>query len=264
MRAIVAGLAVALLGAVALTACGGDGGGDQDAGAGPAGGDLTGVVWLLDTGALDIEGAEEVAAELQFTDEGRVSGSNGCNRLSGAYEADGEALRFGPLATTEIACIGAANTVASAVDFALGKVRAYGIAGDVLTLRDAAGSALLTYREGEQGVAGDWDVVSVLYDDAIRSVTTGTELTASFGGGGEVSGETGCNRFTGPFGEDGEELRVGPLSTTRRACTDEDAAKQERGYLEALASVVRSERVGDRLTLFDAQGRMAVTLTAAR
>jgi len=35
---------------------------------------------------------------------GRVSGSAGCNRFSGTYELSGNSLRFGPLATTRMAC----------------------------------------------------------------------------------------------------------------------------------------------------------------
>jgi len=38
------------------------------------------------------------------------------------------------------------------------------------------------------------------------------------------------------------------------------AQAQERGYLAALESVVRFEQTGDGMTLFNAEGQMAVTL----
>ena len=113
-------------------------------------------------------------------------------------------------------------------------------------------------------MAGAWDVTSVLYDDGIRSVIAGTTLTATFGPDGRVTGSSGCNTFRGPYEEQGEELSVGPLASTRKACKSPDGAQaQERGYLAALESAVRSEQTGSRLTLFNAKGQMAVTLQRA-
>lgn len=41
---------------------------------------------------------------LAFADEAAVAGTGGCNRFRGTYEQDGEALAFGPLAMTQMAC----------------------------------------------------------------------------------------------------------------------------------------------------------------
>jgi heat shock protein HslJ len=38
------------------------------------------------------------------TETGALSGSGGCNRLIGGFEADGAGLRLGPVATTLRAC----------------------------------------------------------------------------------------------------------------------------------------------------------------
>ncbi|WP_291195870.1 META domain-containing protein [Hyphomonas sp.] len=43
---------------------------------------------------------------LMFGEDGRVSGSTNCNRLSGLYAADGGTITFTPLATTRRACLG--------------------------------------------------------------------------------------------------------------------------------------------------------------
>ena len=43
--------------------------------------------------------------ELEFAGE-RVSGNTGCNRISGSFSLDGEAFRFGNLATTKMGCPG--------------------------------------------------------------------------------------------------------------------------------------------------------------
>ena len=43
-------------------------------------------------------------AQLQF-DGLRVSGSGGCNRVSGPYQRTGHSLKIGPLSATRMACI---------------------------------------------------------------------------------------------------------------------------------------------------------------
>ncbi|MEZ5708615.1 MAG: META domain-containing protein [Blastomonas sp.] len=49
--------------------------------------------------------ASERAAELHFS-QGRISGSAGCNRMSGSYQVEENRLKTGPLAMTRMACIG--------------------------------------------------------------------------------------------------------------------------------------------------------------
>lgn len=48
----------------------------------------------------------DVEADLNFAD-GRISGSAGCNRLSGPYTQTRERLSFGAIAATRMACMGA-------------------------------------------------------------------------------------------------------------------------------------------------------------
>lgn len=72
-------------------------GGDASVGA------LTGTKWRLEdlagVGVLD-----RVQATLEFTEEGKVSGSGSCNRLHGAVTVSGGVITFGPLATTRKMC----------------------------------------------------------------------------------------------------------------------------------------------------------------
>lgn len=39
-----------------------------------------------------------------FSDQKQAQGFGGCNRMMGSYEQDGDALKFGPLAGTKMAC----------------------------------------------------------------------------------------------------------------------------------------------------------------
>lgn len=70
--------------------------------------------------------------------------------------------------------------------------------------------------------------------------------------GGRVSGETGCNRYSGDLSVDGAALTFGPLATTRLAC-EPALLEQERAVLEALAGVTG--------WTVDADGRLHLTGT---
>jgi len=258
LGAVCAALALAAL----TSACGGSA--KDSSGSAAAGAPIAGRPWVLDTAALGIGGAASVSSSIRFETGDKVTGNDGCNQFAGTYSRDGSKLTFGPLAGTQMGCPGAAGAVAQQVTTALGRVQRYAVSGTTLALQDAGGATLLSYREGRAGVAGAWEVTSVLYDDGIRSVVGGTTLTARFGADGALSGSSGCNTFHGTYEEQGTTLRIGPLASTRKACTTPEGAQaQERGYLAALESVVRFEQAGERLTLLNAKGQMAVTLDRA-
>lgn len=77
------------------------------------------------------------AAYLQFAAEGnRVTGSTGCNRLAGSYEKNGSSLKFHPIATTMMACVGQGMERESKFNDALSKTTRYRIKGSTLVLLD--------------------------------------------------------------------------------------------------------------------------------
>jgi len=79
---------------------------------------------------------------IQFGSEGRVSGSTGCNRFSGTYNQDGDALTIGTLATTRKACRPEAMKREQQFLALLGKVR-HGEGTHIkLTLKGSDGNVL--------------------------------------------------------------------------------------------------------------------------
>lgn len=74
----------------------------------------------------------------------RVSGSDGCNRLTGGFERRGEALTFAQVAGTRMACSDTAE-VERAFNDALARASRFAIVGDRLTLFDAAGVPLAVF-----------------------------------------------------------------------------------------------------------------------
>lgn len=75
------------------------------------------------------------------SNERRVAGSGGCNRLVGSYELDGEKLSFGRIGATRTAC---ADGMAQEATFleSLSRVATHRIRGSHLELLDAAGAVL--------------------------------------------------------------------------------------------------------------------------
>jgi heat shock protein HslJ len=71
----------------------------------------------------------------------RVSGSGGCNRLSGGYELKGERLTFGRMASTMMACVSGMETEQKFLA-ALGQVKKWRVAGRQLELMDDSGAVV--------------------------------------------------------------------------------------------------------------------------
>jgi len=78
----------------------------------------------------------------------RVSGSGGCNRLTGGYEVKGEQLEFGQMASTRMACVSGMETEQKFLA-ALEKVKKWKIAGRQLELMDDSGGVVAVLEAGE-------------------------------------------------------------------------------------------------------------------
>jgi copper homeostasis protein (lipoprotein) len=85
-------------------------------------------------------------AHLVFNlNEPRVSGSDGCNRLMGSFELDGDKLRLSRLAGTMMACADGAAQERAFLD-ALGKVDAWQVRGSHLELFDTQRQVLARFE----------------------------------------------------------------------------------------------------------------------
>ncbi len=109
---------------------------------------LEGTYWKLtylgdtsvDTGSLQKE------PNLIFrSDSHRVSGTGGCNNVSGSYQLSGDQLTFGQMASTMMACAKGMETERSFLE-ALSRVKQWKIKGQELTLLDADGKQLLRFE----------------------------------------------------------------------------------------------------------------------
>jgi copper homeostasis protein (lipoprotein) len=113
---------------------------------------LRGTYWkLVRLGDTPVPAAEKPhEAHLIFADEGpRMSGSGGCNRLTGGFEVDGEKLKFSGVAGTRMACAAGMDQEQRFLR-SFEKVDRYRINGLRLEMIDAAGTSLARFEAVEE------------------------------------------------------------------------------------------------------------------
>ncbi len=115
--------------------------------AGEAAGAIVGPVWV----AEDIAGAAvggEAPITLRLDADGNASGRGGCNGYGGPYTFAGDALSFGPLAATKMACAPAVMDQEQRYFDTLALVTRYAVAADgALVLTTAVGKEIRLRRE---------------------------------------------------------------------------------------------------------------------
>jgi copper homeostasis protein (lipoprotein) len=108
---------------------------------------LTNTYWrLVELDGMTVEVADgQREPHIQLRSDGsQVGGSGGCNRLSGRYQLDGTRLRFGPLATTRMACpegMDQERALLTALDDAV----AYLVTGETLQIWGEDGDVSATF-----------------------------------------------------------------------------------------------------------------------
>jgi putative lipoprotein len=88
-------------------------------------------------------------AHLVFQAGGRVTGSDGCNRITGGYQRQDDALTFGQIAGTRMACPDSAE-IEGAFQAALKATVRFRVASDRLELLDASGTRVAAFVPGTQ------------------------------------------------------------------------------------------------------------------
>jgi heat shock protein HslJ len=121
-------------------------GGGPD-GAGEKAASIVGPLWRVE----EIAGAPvsgEAPVTLQLGADGRASGRGGCNGYGGPYTLAGDALHFGGLAATRMACAPAVMDQEQRYFDTLAKVTHYAVADDgALLLETGEGKEIRLRRE---------------------------------------------------------------------------------------------------------------------
>jgi heat shock protein HslJ len=101
-----------------------------------------------------------------------------------------------------------------------------------------------------------WQVTGYYVGNAVASPIVGTTLTMRFAGN-QISGNGGCNNFSGTYSVSGSNIWISDLSSGMMAC-DSGVMQQENDFLAALRSSATSQFDGNQLTLRRGDGTTTV------
>ncbi|MDH5508690.1 MAG: META domain-containing protein [Anaerolineae bacterium] len=139
MKTISKTILLTIIAALLLAAC-------SPAGQTPS---LDGTSWSL----IQINGAAPLpdsSATIAF-DAGQVGGNSSCNTYQGSYTLGPDnAIEFGMLASTLMACMDGRGDQEAAFNTALSQTTAFTLSGDTLTLLDNTGSTLLVFQSAAE------------------------------------------------------------------------------------------------------------------
>jgi heat shock protein HslJ len=113
---------------------------------------LVGTAWVaigINNGRGGLVSAlEDVSVTTTLDEAGAIAGSGGCNRYSGPYRIDGDAITIGPLRSTRMACAAPEGIDEQEAAFlaALERVATWTIREGRLQLRDAEGALQADFR----------------------------------------------------------------------------------------------------------------------
>jgi heat shock protein HslJ len=236
----------------------------------PPGLNLDGSGWTL-TGyvsdGVSREVLESTTVTLEFSDNGRITGSAGCNHYFASYGLTGSAITIGQAGSTEMYCMAPGVMEQESAYLALLSRAASVTAGyDTLTFADATGSTILSFARKVPPrpaplVGTNWTLDSFYANDAVSSLIAGTTINAVFDSDGSVTGSAGCNRYFGSYNVTGNSIVTGSLGSTKMYCNGPGIMQQESSYLAALGRTAAYTISGNRLSLADANGTTLLSFT---
>ncbi len=236
---------------------------------------LGGTVWTLTAygdPASPVAPVAGVTSTLSFESTG-VSGTSGCNSFIGSFSVNGNVITFGDLIATLAACEEAVMAQETALLELLHGDVSFTVENGALTLTNADGQTASYTSPSATGtgitppavvdagaLGGTWSLVS--YGDPANPTQAAPE-TASilvFDTTG-VSGNSGCNSFSGNFTFSVDTVTFSPLISTMMACVD-DIMAQENAIFSILQGDVQFRVANGTLTLTTADGNV-LNYTAA-
>ena len=122
---------------------------------------------------------------------------------------------------------------------------------------DDSGEGGGTAATGSSLTGVPWQVTSGLDTPGWEQVAP----SATFAGG-HMTGSTGCNQYSAAYKTDGDQLTLGQVASTKKACPA-PAGAVEAEYLRALDQIASWRIDGDELVLGDAGGQEVLRLREA-
>lgn len=222
--------------------------------------DLSGTSWTASTIAGDDVDHTITAV---FSDD-TLSGSGGCNRYNGAYEAHDSTISF-PQAfmTTLMACDEPVMLMESRYLELLAGVDSYRVEDGVLTFFTEE-EPVIRFDEVSQDLSGtSWSVIDYLTESGRTSVLSDVDTMLELAEDGTLWANAGCNTISVTYEADAGVFASSGLGMTEMYCEKPDGLmEQEAGIVEALAAARGYSVEGHTLTLWDADDVIVLTMTS--
>ena len=115
------------------------------------------------------------------------------------------------------------------------------------------------FSTGQQALAGsEWHLVAMGPVGSGSLPAPDARITIKFGNDGRISGSGGCNSYGGNYLVQGNRLTLSQVFSTKRACIDANANKQESQYFAALETASRFRLTRKQLTVYYGVGQNAL------
>lgn len=155
----------------------------------------------------------------------KATGFAGCNNFFGSYEIDEDALKFGPVGSTRMACPDLQLNLETAFFNALDQTNRWEIKNDVLFFLDDSDVVLARFtKEDNSEVAGTiWQWEQTRYNDERMIVPADPKnYTVQFREDGTVNVKADCNLKGGTYSASAKEKRLSIEIThsTMAACPE--------------------------------------------
>jgi heat shock protein HslJ len=227
---------------------------------------LTANLWMLSE--LNNQALlPDTAITAEFGEDGKVSGSSGCNNYNTTYEVSGNKITFGEqTAMTMMACPDPVMEQERAYLETLSIAATFEVVEDELILYDTDGSAIARFDAISQSLEGSsWEVIG--YNNGkggVVSVIIGTEITADFGEDSQLTGNASCNNYFASYETEEDNISIGPAGSTMMACPEpEGIMEQEQQYLAALETAATYKITGLDMEMRTSEGSLVATFKRA-
>ncbi len=201
----------------------------------------------------------------------RYLGFGGCNWYQGMFVLQGaNGLQFNaPATTTPRLAINSPVSVQEATLIPmLTNIAKYEIKDGKLRLLMGDGTLLLTFTQLQPLPLEATPWMLNFYFSPSTAIWTpplvGTAPTLRFEGG-QVSGNTGCNDFTGKYDLQGDQLKISNLAATKKTCDQPNGIMtQEQTYLSTLESATTLQKFPRTVQLLGSDGQPLLIYNAGK
>ena len=196
---------------------------------------------------------EDQPIYLELTEDNKVSGFTGCNRLNGSYVIENKTqIRFNQLASTRMACSPAAMELEQKVLELLNTTDNFTIDKGKLMLNIGRRAPLAVFVEMSDNeiVNKYWKLIKLDGKDVKMSANQEREQYFTLRSDSSVMGFAGCNNFNGQYELiSGNKIKFNQnMAMTMRACPDLDI--DESAMMQVFALTDNYTITGDTLSLF--------------